>query len=966
MAFNFSKEEEKILEFWKEQGVFEQSLKQTEDQKAFVFYDGPPFATGLPHHGHILSSVIKDVIPRYKTMRGFYVRRRWGWDCHGLPIENLVEKEIGISGKKEIESKIGIAKFNELCRSKVLTYTKEWGRMVNRIGRWVDFDNSYKTMDPTYMESIWWALKTLWDKGLIYEGKKVLMYCPHCETPVSKAEVAMDNSYKDVTEESVVVKFKVNSPEQYNLPAKSYLLAWTTTPWTLPGNVALAVGENIDYAVVTENGENYVVAKERVPHIFKDAKIDRETKGIELVGLQYEPLFDIKEIRNSGKRVWHVAAADFVTTEDGTGIVHTAVMYGEDDYQLGLKLGLPMLPLLDSKGVFNEDAPKLIQGKYFKQAEKEIKADLESRKLLFSRQQTTHPYPFCWRCGTQLFYNAISAWFINIQKDKQRMIKLNEKVNWYPGHLKEGRFLNILEGAPDWNISRNRYWATPLPFFKCECGKVACIGSVSELKEKATNFSEVYATDKVEDMDLHKDKMDQIKMKCDDCGQVMHRIPEVIDCWVESASMPFAELHFPFENKDLFQSRFPAQYIAEYIAQTRTWFYYMHVLGTLLFGDKAFENVVTTGTILNEKGEKLSKSKMNYTDPWAIIEQYGVDALRFYLMGSSVMGAEDLFFQDRDVRESYNNVINTLGNTAVFYQTYGGGNQGEISRKAPKNILDNWIVSRLQQTIEDITLSMDGYDTIKTCRYIRSFTEDLSLWYVRRSRPRFKEEGPEKEEATRVLRWVLADFAKVIAPVLPFTAEFVFKIVRDGQSKLSVHLEAWPEVQKKLIDAELEDKMEEVRRVVTQALAERAAKAIKVRQPLASLSIKNEKSKLQKESEFLELVKDEVNVKEVLFNSTIEKDVQLDTTITAELRAEGDIREAIRIGNDLRKEGGYKVGVMVNLTGTASIYNSPDIQKTLQINYTLLGSVSEIPSGAIKKEVKEGEETRYVAVNPEK
>src|SRR3989338_1464422 len=640
MPYDANKNELEILKFWQDNKIFERSVSERFEKKPYVFYDGPPFATGLPHYGHILGSVIKDLIPRYQTMKGYRVRRRWGWDCHGLPIENLVEKELEVSGKKQIEEKLGVEKFNDTCRSKVLLYTKEWKKMVDRIGRWVEFDNSYKTMDSTYMESVWWALKTIWNKGLIYEGRKVLMYCPHCETPVSKAEVAMDDSYKDITEEAVVVKFSIFN-FQFSIPNDKpvYILAWTTTPWTLPGNVALAVGEDIDYVLVEVDGENLILAKDRVETVMRDKRyeIRDRMKGSDLVGLEYEPLFDIPAIRETGKKAWYVTAADFVTTEEGTGVVHTAVVYGGDDYNLGLKIGLPVVPLLNDAGHFNEFAPELIRGQYFKKSEKLIKEDLENRGLLFARENHTHSYPHCWRCGTQLFYNAISAWFIDIQKIKKRLIKLNEKINWFPEHLKHGRFLNILETAPDWNISRNRYWATPLPFWRCDgegCGKVVCVGSVEELKKIAVNFEEVYGGKKVEEMDLHKHLMDKIKLKCDKCGGEMSRTPEVIDCWVESASMPFAEWHYPFENKAVFEKRFPGQYIGEYIAQTRAWFYYMHVMATLLFDNISFENVVCTGTILNDKGEKLSKSKLNYTDPWVIIEQYGVDALRYYLMTS--------------------------------------------------------------------------------------------------------------------------------------------------------------------------------------------------------------------------------------------------------------------------------------------------------------------------------------------
>jgi len=913
--FSFSEVEKKILKFWQDNKIFEKTVEKTNPlagsgrkRRDFVFYDGPPFATGLPHYGHILSSVIKDVVPRFQTMKGRYVRRRWGWDCHGLPIENLVEKELGISGKKDIEEKIGVEKFNEICRSKVLTYTKEWKKTIERIGRWVEFDNAYKTMDSAYMESVWWALKTIWDKGLIYEGKKVLMYCPRCETPVSKAEVAMDNTYKDVTEEAVTVKFKIKNPEKYNLADNTFILAWTTTPWTLPGNVALAVGKDIKYSVVKIKNEKefYILAKDRVDIILKGKEYENSSdiKGFDLAGLEYEPLYEINDVKNSGKKAWYIALADFVNTQEGTGIVHTAVIYGEDDYNLGVKIDLPMIPLLDSKGVFNEKSPLLIKGKYFKDSEKIIKDDLKNRELLFSVETYTHSYPFCWRCETQLFYNAVSAWFINIQKIKKRLVELNKKINWYPEHLKIGRFLNILEDAPDWNISRNRYWATPLPFWKCQCGFQECIGSVKELKEKAINFNEVYNTDKVEDIDLHKHKADKIKLLCKKCKKEMNRVPEVIDCWVESASMPFAELHYPFENKDLFKKRFPGQFIAEYIAQTRTWFYYMHAIAVLLFDKISFENVVCTGTILNEKGEKLSKSKKNYTDPSAILEQYGADSLRYYLMSGVVMSAEDLFFNDREVRDSYNKIINTLWNVAEFYNMYG---EKKPEGEKPKNILDRWILSKLNNLIKEVSRQMDNYDTVKTCRAVAKFIEDLSIWYVRRSRERFKhdsENKDDKNQASYVLRLALFNLSKVMAPITPFLAENIYQQIKSEKDLESVHLEDWPKVNEKLIDNGLEKKMEETRKIVALALAERAEKEIRVRQPLASLKIKNQKSKIKNDIELLKLIEDEVNIKKIVFDNSIEKEVELDLEITEELKKEGIKREVIRNVKDLRKEAG--------------------------------------------------------------
>lgn len=944
MPYNANQNELEILKFWEDNKIFEKSVAGRPASRPYVFYDGPPFATGLPHYGHILGSVIKDVVPRYWTMKGYRVRRRWGWDCHGLPIESLVEKQLGISGKKDVE-KIGVDKFNATCRAQVLTYTHEWKKMVDRIGRWIEFDNAYKTMDSTYMESVWWALKTIWDKGLIYEGRKVLMYCPRCETPVSKAEIAMDNSYKDITEEAMTVKFKVKNPVQHGLPENTYILAWTTTAWTLPGNVALAVGKDIEYLLIEFGKENYILAKERAAIVLNEKyEVLKKLKGADLIGVEYEPLFDIPAVKNSGKKAWYVTDADFVTIEEGTGIVHTAVIYGEDDYNLGVKIDLPMVPLLDEKGHFNADAPELISGQYFKKAEKAIKEDLVKRGLLFKSEKHIHSYPHCWRCDTQLFYNAISAWFIDIQKIKSRLIELNEKINWYPEHLKHGRFLNILETAPDWNISRNRYWATPLPFWKCVCGRTECIGSVKELQEKAINFDAVYKTEKVADLDLHKDQMDKIKLKCA-CGKEMARIPEVIDCWMESAAMPFAEFHYPFENKEVFKSRFPGQYIAEYIAQTRAWFYYMHVMAVLLFDDISFENCVTTGTILNEKGEKLSKSKLNYTDPWVIIEQYGVDAMRYYMMSSVVMDAENLFFSDKEVKEIYNKVINILWNVVDFYKMYAPNvilSEAKNPLVSSKNVLDKWILAKLNLLIKEATLQMDNYNTVKASRPILDFIADLSQWYLRRSRGRFKDEDEtDKQAALATLREVLLTLSKLMAPFTPFIAEKIY--LELGGKKESVHLEDWPQAEEKLIDEKVLEQMTLARKIVEMGLAIRAEKRIKVRQPLSLLQMAGG----ELSDALQQIVADELNVKEVkILGKKGELKVELDTAITPELKKEGLAREIIRTINQKRKEMDLTIKDKVVVK-----YQTND--KLLQEVFAEFGE--EIKKAVLAEKLEEGE-----------
>ena len=934
---DFGKEEKKILRFWKKNKIFEKTLSQRKNGRIFNFYDGPPFATGSPHYGHILASTIKDVVPRYWTMKGYYVPRRWGWDCHGLPIENIVEQKLGISGKKQIEE-IGIGKFNKTCRENVLTFTKEWGKMVDRIGRFIDFKNSYKTMDNNYIESVWWAIKEIYKKGLIYEGRKVLLYCPRCETPISNFEVAMDNSYKDLEEESVVIKFKVKDNKSFGVKERDlYFLAWTTTPWTLPSNAALAVSKNLDYILARQNKEFYILAETRKEILGKDFQILKRFKGKEIIGLKYEPLYKRAEekqkdcfavARNSRKQGarYKVLPADFVSAEEGTGIVHIAPVYGEDDYNLGLKFDLPIIPLLDSKGLFNKQAPKFIQGQYFKKADELVKQDLSQRNIIYATENTRHSYPFCWRCGAVLFYNAIPAWFINIQKIKDKLIKHNKKINWYPLHLKLGRFQKGIESAPDWTISRNRYWASPLPIWKCaQCGRFEVVGSVKELNKLSDKRI----------ADLHRPFIDKITFKCAKCNGLMKRVPEVIDCWVESASMPFAELHYPFENKKYFKERFPAQFVSEYIAQTRAWFYVMHAVSCILFDKPPFENVVATGTILNEKGEKLSKSKNNFPDPEKVLEKYGADALRFYLMSSSVMKGEDLYFSEQELQENYQKNILLLLNVFSFYKEYSLRMPGSVK---PEHILDKWILSLLNRLKTDVYGYMDNYDVVSSSRAIKDFISDVSIWYLRRSRDRFKKND---KQGVQVFGLALFELSKIMAPFTPFIAEYIYQRTADSGQRTrikklqSVHLEDLPKINKKFIDKDLEKQMEFAREIVREALSHRAQAGIKVRQPLNNFqfSIFN----FQLKQELLDIIKEEINVKEV--KQISEKDFSklngrkwlilkkdnlwaaLDIEITPELKEQGIVREVIREIQGMRKNAGYKPRdeILIRYSGSAAI-----------------------------------------------
>ena len=890
---DFPKLEENILAFWEKEKIFEKSLEKTKKGKPFTFYDGPPFATGLPHYGHILASTIKDVIPRYQTMNGRYVRRRWGWDCHGLPIEEIVERELKISGKKQIEQ-MGIAKFNEICRTKVLEYVGEWRKTIRRIARWVDFDNSYKTMDRDYMESVWWAFKQIYEKDLVYEGRKVLLYCPRCETPVSNFEVAMDNSYKEVTEEAVTVKFKVKGQEN------TYLLAWTTTPWTLPANIGLAVGKDIEYVTVEKDGENYIVAA-------NGNNGGKRIKGKELLGLQYEPLFDVPEME-SGKS-YKVYAGDFVNTEDGTGIVHISATYGEDDYALAVREKLPIVPLLDEKGKFNEKAPELIRGTNFKDSEKVIKKDLDSRGLLFERKMHQHSYPHCWRCGTTLYYNAIPAWFINIQKIKNKLLKSNDKeINWYPEHLKHGRYQKSVEAAPDWNISRNRYWGNPIPVWKCaSCEKDTIIGSIAELKEKAISGFK-------EDLDLHRPYIDEVVIKCGhpaadasrrngaSCGGNAHRITEIFDSWFEAGSMPFAEYHYPFENKKEFESRLPAQFVAEYIAQTRAWFYVMHVISFVLFDKAPFENVVTTGTILAEDGSKMSKSKNNYPDPRNVIEKYGSDSLRFYLMNSPVMQADNLNFSERELGVIYRKNVLILWNVYNYFVTYANeAKWDDEDVNVSEQVLDRWMHARTQELVNAVTDNLNAYGTVRATRAIEQFINDLSTWYLRRSR------GRSDADFFGTLRHCLIVVSKVMAPFAPYISEEMYRNLNRKPEILSVHLAAWPE--KRDLSAEegqLLALMNHIRNIVEEVHALRAKEKIKLRQSLAKLEIPEEKFS----PALLDILKDEVNVKEVVVGDKLE----LDTNLSDDLKLEGLTAELTRQIQQLRKESGLKIGQMADLS----------------------------------------------------
>jgi isoleucyl-tRNA synthetase len=1121
--------EEKILGDWNKGKIFEKSLLKTSPKGEFVFYDGPPFANGVPHYGHILASVIKDVIPRYKTMQGFHVPRRWGWDCHGLPVENLVEKELGLASKKDIEQ-YGIEKFNAAAKESVMRFADEWRTQIPRIGRWVDMKNDYRTMDSSYTESVWWAFKELAKKNLVYEGFKAMQLCPRCETTLSNFEVSQ--GYKDIPDLSVYVKFElVDEPG-------TFMLAWTTTPWTLPGNVALAVGEKIEYVkvkilrekAVTEGKPAkipegvFILAKERLMAVMKlyECELVATVRGNDLVGKNYIPPFDyyFKSDLTKRENGWKIYAGEFVTTEDGTGIVHIAPGFGEDDLKLGTEKDLPFIQHVSVDGKFKSEV-RDFPLRFVKPKEDHQSADIEiikylaGKNLLFAKEKITHSYPHCWRCDTPLLNYAASSWFVKVSSFRDKLVEANKKISWVPEDIRDGRFGKWLEGARDWAISRSRFWGAPLPVWKCtQCVKTRYVGSLEELKgyTKSTNrffvvrhgeaennvrgiissdpnhphhltekgksqveataemlkkyniemiyaspfvrtretaeiirtriglspkfinyderirelkagvydgkpvgsYQHFFPTDKDRftmapeggenysdmrarvldflmdadrrfagknilivthdspgwmmaagsaglsvdetislrgqddyfiknaeikeltvyqlpynarfELDFHRPFIDAVTLSCE-CGAIMKRIPDVFDCWFESGSMSFASAHFPFGDRKRFdpdrgvfkkQVGFPADFIAEGLDQTRGWFYSMLVLSVALFGESAYKSVIVNGIILAEDGTKMSKKLKNYPDPKMLIDRYGVDALRYYLLSAPVVHGEDLRFSERTVGEVLNKVFGRLDNVLSFYALYADPtNAIPFGKVKVKHVLDRWILARLHETGERMTTSLEKYELDRATRPIGEFVEDLSTWYLRRSRDRFKEDGPDKEAALAVTREVFITFSKLLAPFAPFFAEYLYERVARTDKKESVHLETWPIAHGKDVEGKVEaiiTDMEEVRRYVSLGLEARAKASIKVRQPLSSLKIKNAKSMLFKQHELLELIKDEVNVKEVIADATLTEDVLLDITLTDDLREEGRARDLVRALQEQRKKAGLQPGMKARLT----------------------------------------------------
>ena len=968
--------EKAVSEWWQKNKIFEQSIENRPADNSFVFYDGPPFITGNPHHGTLLSSVVKDAVPRYWTMNGYRVERRWGWDCHGLPAENFVEKQLGITDRREIGTKWTLEEYIIKARESMVENSETWRNIIDRVGRWVDLDNCYRTMNKDFMESVWWAFKQLYDAGKIYEGRKVLMYDTKFATPVSKAEVNMDNdAYQTVTDPSAYVKFRLvdledslsrgirddgserseeprddgrdEASRERSISESTYLLAWTTTPWTLPANMCLAINPELDYGVYDIDGEKFILATDRAKVLFEGKKPEKAFKGTALIGKKYQPIIEVADglydlgLRGDDgtierKDTYTVLPADFVSSEEGTGIVHCAPAYGEDDYSLTNKYELDFVDCLDENGYYlPEMADKLHalgvrdtdeHGIQIWAANKFIAKCLEQEGIIYKIDYIQHEYPFNPRSKERIMYRAFPSWFFDIEGQKQMMLDENENINWFPSHLKHGRFAKNIEAAPDWNLSRDRFWATAMPVWKGDKGSIKVVGSYAELKELSGKELE----------DYHRPWVDEIEFDID--GEHFTRIEKVLDCWFESGSMPFAQLHYPFENKEKFEQNYPADFIVEYVGQVRAWFYYVHAVNTALasigaFGEKAkkgpknaYKNVITTGTLAGNDGRKMSKSLGNYTDPNELMDQYSADAYRFLLLSSPVMSGEDFTMLDKDVSD-VNRKLAMVWNVYDFFTTYaeleglGPEDFDDDTKDAEKqgftgldNPLDVWIISRVFQLRDSITEGMNEYNIPKALEPVLPFIDDLSNWFVRRSRRRFSknDNAADKYQAFATLGYVLTYLSKLLAPFTPFLAEELYQ--KMTLTAGSVHLLDWPEAG--VIDTDVLDNMARTRQIITDALALRMQKSdtedqIKIRQPLSSLTYGGDKL----DDFYEQIIADEVNVKKV----TNGKELSLDKTLTEELLEEGRAREIIRAVQAARKHAGLRQDDQIKLSLTCSL-----------------------------------------------
>ena len=848
---NFVDREMEVLKYWKENKIFEKSVEMREGGETFTFYDGPPTANGKPHIGHILTRVIKDIIPRYKTMKGYKVLRKAGWDTHGLPVELEVEKMLGIDGKPEIE-KFGVEPFIENCKKSVWKYKTEWEQMSDRVGYWADMENPYITYDNNYIESVWWALKRIWEQGLLYKGHKIVPYCPRCGTSLSSHEVAQ--GYKEVKDPSIYVKFQVKGEKNV------YLMAWTTTPWTLPSNVALTVNPRETYVKVKCADEIYILAEALAPTVLNEEyEVLEKMDGQSMIGMEYEPLFTYAKV---DKKAFYVVGGDFVTLTDGTGIVHTAPAFGEDDAKVGRAYDLPFVQLVNEQGNFVEAVTEW-KGMFVKDADPLIIKHLEGRNLIYKKMDYEHSYPFCWRCDTHLLYYAMDTWFVKMTAVKDKLLANNNKINWLPDNIREGRMGNFLENVVDWGLSRSRYWGTPLPIWECECGHRHVVGSIAELKEMGENVPD--------DIELHKPFIDNVFLKCPKCGTgKMKRVSEVIDCWFDSGSMPFAQWHYPFENEEIFKDNYPADFISEAIDQTRGWFYTLLAISTLLFDEPAFKNVIVLGHVNDKDGIKMSKHKGNVVDPWTVLDKQGADAVRWYFYINSAPWLPNRFYEEA-VSESQRKFMGTLWNTYAFYVLYADldkFNPKEYKLEYEKlSVMDKWILSKMHSLIATVDKNLSNYRITESARAIQEFVDDLSNWYVRRSRERFwqKDMTQDKINAYMTLYTVLVQLITVSAPFVPFVTEEIYgNLVRniDSEAPKSVHLCDFPVADEKFIDKELEKKMDLVLKLVVLGRACRNSANIKNRQPVARIYVKSD---FVLPEMFVELIKDELNVKEVVF-----------------------------------------------------------------------------------------------------
>ena len=849
---HFPELEKEILQFWRDEQIFQKSIDQRPEDRPFIFYDGPPFATGLPHYGHLLAGTIKDVIPRYKTMRNFRVERRFGWDTHGLPVEYEVEQDLKLNGAEEIRE-FGVGKFNEACRSIVLRYTAEWEETVDRMARWVDFENDYKTMDRDFMESVWWVFKQLWDKGLIYEGVKVVPYSWRVATPLSNFEANLN--YKDTQDPSVTLRFRMLDAEN------TYALAWTTTPWTLPSNMALCAGPGLEYVRLLhkETGDRYHLVASRVETYFEEGsyEIEERMKGTALKGRPYEPLFDFAKKRKPSDNAWKIYNDEYVSDESGTGLVHLAC-FGEDDVRIFNREGIPIFDPVDEEGNFMQDM-EFIAGLNVMEANRPISQKLKEKGLMFRQETVEHSYPFCWRTDTPLIYKPISTWFVKVESFRDRMVEHNRKVHWVPGHIRDGRFGKWLENARDWAISRNRFWGTPLPIWKSEDGDTLCFGSVEELENASGT--------KVPD--LHKQHVDQLVIEHQ--GKTYRRVTEVLDCWFESGSMPYGQQHYPFENKEVFEANFPANFICEGLDQTRGWFYTLVVIAQALFDKPAFHNCVVNGLILAEDGKKMSKRLKNYPDPTQMLDQYGADAIRLYMLNSPAVRGEDLRFSEKGLVETTRTLLLPLWNALAFLTTYAridGWEPTSENLELPRNNpLDRWILSKLAGLIDEVRNQMDLYDLNRSVAPFVGFIDLLTNWYIRRSRRRFWKagQGSDKLEAYATLFQVLRNLSRVIAPFVPFIADGIHRALKQPGDPESVHLCLFPEKEAQMNrDSDLEQRMELVLSAVTMGRALRAKHQLKIRQPLRQITLITATPEAQRILEDLgELITDELNVKSV-------------------------------------------------------------------------------------------------------